>query len=193
VDGGTRLARLLRDLTDGEEATAEAAALELSGQPGALTALTALLSDPSAETRWWAVRALATFHEAQATRALAFALGDPDLSVRQCVLRALLENPMLDLIPFLLPRLADPDPISARLAGEVLLRAGNEALPGLVQVLETGIPTARAEAARALARMQDPRAIGPLFRALGDESALVCHWAEEGLERLGQDYVFFSP
>jgi HEAT repeat protein len=188
-----RLAGLLRDLTGGDEAVAEAAAVALASQPGSLDPLTALLRDPSPESRWWAVRALATFREAAATRAVESTLADPDLAVRQCALRALLEYPAPNLVPSLIPRLADPDPISARLAGEVLLRIGAEALPDLVRVLETGSPAARAEAARALARMKDPHAIGPLFRALADESALVCHWAEEGLERLGQDYVFFSP
>lgn len=172
---------------------AEAAAIALGGQPGALPALTRLLDDSSPNARWWAVRALAGFHEAEATRAIVSVLGDPDLSVRQCALRALLEHPSADCISSLVPRLGDPDPISARLAGEALLHIGAEALPDLVQVLAAGAPRARIEAARALALMNDERAIGPLYRALKDDSAFVCHWAEEGLLRMGEDFVFFPP
>ncbi|MGA2112248.1 MAG: HEAT repeat domain-containing protein [Anaerolineales bacterium] len=184
---------MIKKLTGGDEGIAEAAAIALADQPGALPVLTGLLSDPSPNDRWWAVRALASFHEAAATRAIASVLGDPDLSVRQCALRALVENPSAELIPSLVPRLAGPDPISARLAGEALLKIGAEALPDLVQALATGTHLARIEAARALALMSDKRAVGPLYRALSDESALVGHWAEEGLERMGQDYLFFAP
>jgi HEAT repeat protein len=193
MTAGDHLSALVHELTAGDETMAEAAALALALQPGALPALTCLAGDPSPDRRWWAVRALASFHEDAAIRAIASALGDPDLSVRQCALRALVENPSAELAPALVPRLADPDPISARLAGEVLLRIGAEAFPQLVGVLETGTPPARIEAARALALMNDERAIGPLYRALSDESAMVCHWAEEGLERMGQNYLFFAP
>ncbi|MGA2819393.1 MAG: HEAT repeat domain-containing protein [Anaerolineales bacterium] len=190
---GDSLPALVQKLTGGDETIAEAAALALALQPGALPALTRLMSDPCPDRRWWAVRALASFHEEAAIRAIASALGDPDLSVRQCALRALVENHSAELVPSLVPRLADQDPISARLAGEVLLRMGAEALPELVDVLETGTLPARIEAARALALMNNEQAIGPLYRALSDESAMVCHWAEEGLERMGQNYLFFAP
>ena len=54
-------------------------------------------------------------------------------------------------------------------------------------------PQTRIEAARALAELRQPEAIAPLFAALEDHSTIVRHWAEIGLERLGQNYVFFAP
>jgi HEAT repeat protein len=51
----------------------------------------------------------------------------------------------------------------------------------------------RIEVVRALAKMQHPDAIGPLFRSIDDPSSLVQHWAEEGLDRLGIGMAFFQP
>jgi len=46
---------------------------------------------------------------------------------------------------------------------------------------------------RALAEITDHRAIPALMAALDDESVMVQHWAEEGLERLGLDMVYLKP
>jgi HEAT repeat protein len=51
----------------------------------------------------------------------------------------------------------------------------------------------RVNLARALALIGDTAAIPALFRALDDESAIVAHWADEGLERLGVGQVYFRP
>jgi HEAT repeat protein len=54
-------------------------------------------------------------------------------------------------------------------------------------------PRVRVNAARALAAIADPAAIPALFGALEDESVLVQHWAEAGLEKLGVGTVYFAP
>jgi HEAT repeat protein len=89
--------------------------------------------------------------------------------------------------------LGDADELSSRLAGEVLAGVGTEALEPLIARLREGNVRERIGAARALADMRRPEAIEALFSALQDESTLVRHWAEVGLERLGQDFVFFLP
>ena len=45
---------------------------------------------------------------------------------------------------------------------------------------------------RALAMIGDQRAIGTLFTALDDPSAIVEYWADEGLVRMGIGMVFFK-
>ena len=75
-----------------------------------------------------------------------------------------------------------------------LIKIGQEAIPLLIEALEHN-PQARvrANAARALALIADTSAIPALFRALEDESSLVQHWADQGLERMGVGQVYFKP
>jgi len=44
-----------------------------------------------------------------------------------------------------------------------------------------------------LAEIADHSAIPALMSALEDDSVMVQHWAEEGLERLGLDMVYLKP
>ena len=89
--------------------------------------------------------------------------------------------------------LGDTDRICAQLAADALIAIGDAAVPALLAIMEsqTGIP--RMEAARALAKIGDTRAIPALFAALDDDSALVRHWAELGLENMGVGMTFFNP
>jgi HEAT repeat protein len=59
--------------------------------------------------------------------------------------------------------------------------------------LQDGSKFSRIEAARALALIGDTRAVPALFKALDEESAVMEHWAGEGLERMGIGMVFYSP
>ena len=70
---------------------------------------------------------------------------------------------------------------------------GEEAISPLTKALRDENPAVRIEAARSLAAIDDPAVIAPLFSALDDRSALVAHWAELGLERLGVGMVFYQP
>ncbi|MFC1923374.1 HEAT repeat domain-containing protein, partial [Chloroflexota bacterium] len=98
-----------------------------------------------------------------------------------------------DAIPTLIHRLSLPDRLMARLAADALIATGDESVPALLEVMENKSQPARLEAARALGEIGDPRAIPALFKALDDDSAILEHWAGEGLEKMGIGMVFFNP
>ena len=77
---------------------------------------------------------------------------------------------------------------------DALIAMGKAATPALIKTLvQSPQPRVRANAARALALIADPSAIPALFGALEDESSLVQHWADHGLERMGVGQVYFKP
>ncbi len=185
---------LISNLISGDDELAEAAAIELVALgSGALPALKELLPSPDADTRWWATRALAGIAEPEAVLLLRKGLRDSDLSVRQCAALALKEQASAEAIPDLLAAMSDADPMLRRLAAEALVAVGSRAVPALLEVMQNGLPAARLEAVRALALVGDQAAISALFEALDDDSILVRHWAEEGLERMGVGMTFFRP
>jgi HEAT repeat protein len=53
--------------------------------------------------------------------------------------------------------------------------------------------SARIHALRALAEIRDQRAIPVMMQVMGEDSALLQHWAKEGLDRLGLDMVYIKP
>jgi HEAT repeat protein len=125
---------------------------------------------------------------------------DPDAGVRQCAALGLRQQPDAQAVPSLVEALHDRDPLVARLAGEALAAAGEQAVPRLIEVLQhdsqalaNAGPHARREAARALAAIGDPRAVPALYEVLDDDSALLVYWAEQGLERMGVGMAFFKP
>jgi HEAT repeat protein len=52
---------------------------------------------------------------------------------------------------------------------------------------------ARINALRALAEIVDYSTIPTLMAALEEDSVMMQHWAEEGLERLGLNMVYLKP
>jgi HEAT repeat protein len=189
----------LSELTSGDEARAEAAAQALAALPegAALPDLRALLAPAegaaAAEARWWAARALALIPGPEAAALLLALLDDPDEAVRACAVAGLGEHARPEAAPRLAALLGDASPFLARLAGDALIRTGPAAAPELLQALQDmASAQRRAQAARALAHLALPETIPALFRALEDESALVQHWADEGLERLGVGMVYFN-
>lgn len=189
------LGDLTAALDSGDSSRAEAAVRRLaeSGPEDSLQALEELLHRPNSETRWWAARALAELDEPRAAELLVSALQDRDPAVQQCAALGLRLRPLPGAIPALVDLLHAPQPLSARLAADALIAAGANATEALILVLENAQGTAQVEAARALAHIGDRRAIGPLFQALESGSALVEHWASEGLDRMGLGMRFFSP
>jgi len=195
----------LAELTSGDDARAEGAVGKLSGIPRQqiqpfLQGLQALLSSPSLEWRWWAVRALADIHDPRVPGWLAETLSDPEAEVRQCAALGLRINPAAQAVPALVEALHDRDPLVARLAGEALAAVGEPAVLPLIEVLQTtshtpitAAPHARREAARSLAAIGDPRAVPALYAVLEDDSALLVYWAEQGLEHMGVGMVYFNP
>ena len=188
------LDQLLADLTSGDDARAEAAIPALTVHGGeAVKALTRALDTPVSDHRWWVIRALAEFDDPGARKALMDGLKDPDPAVRQCAALALQRNPTADAMLDLIDLLDSDDRLLSRLASDALASVGSAAVPALDQAARDDNPAVRIEAVRALANMEHPDAIGPLFKSIDDPSSMVCHHAEEGLDRLGIGMSFFSP
>ena len=152
-----------------------------------------LLDDQRADVRWWAIRSLAYLKSPEITPLLVHSLEDVDISVRQCAALALQKQPDACAVPALIAQLDSSDQLLRRIAGDALVAVGSESVPALLEVMQDSSQEARIEAARALALIGDTRAVPQLFKALDEESALLEHWAGEGLERMGIGMVFFSP
>lgn len=190
------LAERLADLLSGDvdRAEAAAAALPADDAEAAFAALLPLLQDKNEDTRWWATRALAGFNTPAASEQLTAALGDVSPTVQQCAALALSQRVWSASVTPLAALLARPDGLLARLAGDALVAQAGEAVPALIALLEgQSSPSARVEAARALALIADTRAIPALFNLLDTESALLEHWASEGLQKMGVGMAFFKP
>lgn len=178
----------------GSDHQAEEAARELAAVGSQnLAVYSQLLIDQRVDVRWWAVRSLAEINSPEVTPLLLQALRDSDISVRQCATLALQRRPDSQAIPALIQSLKSPDQLLARIAGDALIAAGGDAVPALLDVMQTFPHHARLEAARALGLIGDTRAIPELFKALDGESALLEHWAREGLEKMGVGMVFYTP
>ena len=184
----------MADLTSGQDARAEAAvpALTVHGQSAA-QALIELTNSPIADHRWWAIRALASFPQTEAGNQLIASLQDTDLSVRQCAALALKFQPTPSAIAPLIAQLDSKDQLLARLASDALAAVGAPAVAELSQAASHDDPRIRIQAVRALALMEEPEAIAPLFQSIDDPSSMVTYWAEEGLDRLGIGMAFFKP
>jgi len=188
------LRALLADLTSGDEARAESAVPGLAALgEAALPGLLELLRTPDRDRRWWATRALAALGGDGAISALVRALQDPESEIRQCAALGLRHQPVAGAVHALCAALNDPDRLTARLAGDALIAVGPRATPDLIELIAQAGPAAKIEAVRALAGIGDQRAIPALYSLLDDPSALVQHWAEEALERMGVGMVYFKP
>lgn len=181
------------ELTSGDDERAERSlpAIISLGER-ALPRLRELTRAPDADTRWWAVRALAASPHTQ-TSDLIPTLSDPSPEVRAASALALCEHPGEEAIEALIRLLADEDPLAANLAGNALVKIGNPATPRLLDVLKEANASARIAALRALAEIRDHRAIPAMMKCLEEESAVLQYWAQEGLERLGLNMVYVKP
>lgn len=183
---------VLDDLFSGNDERAEAAAVLVTAAD--LPALAAALAGPDPDARWWAVGGLARIPGEAATQLLLQAAADADANLRAAALHALGQHGGPEAIPALLQALGDASDYLARLATDALVHAQPQAVPELIAILKDNPqPRVRANAARALAFIGDTSAIPALFGALSDESILVQHWADEGLERMGVGQVYFKP
>lgn len=188
------LSVLLNAIDSGDDAQAEALVNSLDSQRvGDLEAVLTLLESDQPDHRWWAVRALAVFDQPAAWDALILSLGDTESTVRQCAALGLRLRPTPSAIPMLITAMGDKDPLVCRLAADALTAIGPMAIPMLDQSMQSQNQITRIEAARALAGIRNPQAIPALVAALNDSSSLVVHWAEQGLEWLGMEMLFFKP
>jgi HEAT repeat protein len=187
------LDELLAELTSGDEARAEKAVpglVELG--EGAFPALRDLLKSEDVDQRWWALRTLAQSPHARTEWLLPF-LSDPAPEVRQAAALGLCGHPDEMAARPLIRALSDGDTLVSDLARSALVEIGKPAVPSLLEVPKDAPQRARINALRALAEIGDYAAIPTLMAALEEDSAMLQHWAEEGLERLGLNMVYLKP
>jgi HEAT repeat protein len=189
----TTLENLLDDLTSGDEARAEAAVSPLveMGEE-AVPALLDLMRSPDVDSRWWGLRVLASSPQAR-TEWLVPYLSDPAPEVRQCAALGLAGKPDESAVEPLVHALSDRDSMVASLAANALVKTGGPAVPSLIDAVKNGPQSQRIHALRALAEIRDHRAIPVMMQVMQEDSALLQHWAQEGLERLGLDMVYIKP
>ncbi len=195
---------LLQELVSGDEALAESAVIALIelGED-AIPALLDLTRSPDADSRWWALRTLAQSPRSRTEWLLPF-LNDPAPEVRQCAALGLAVRPDESATQPLIRALSDDDSMVGSLAANALVKIGGAAVPSLIEVVKLRPATegsvegganrsARVHAMRALAEIGDHRAIPVMMKVMEEDSALLQHWAQEGLERLGLNMVYIKP
>jgi HEAT repeat protein len=200
-DKVTTLQALLNDLTSGNEARAEKAVPSLIklGED-AIPALLDLTRSSDVDHRWWGLRALAQSPHCRAEWLVPF-LNDPAREVRQCAALGLAIRPDESAVQPLIQALSDEDSMVSSLAVNALVKIGGAAVPALMDVVKRSpervegeaSQSARIHALRALAEIRDHRAIPLMMKVMEENSALLQHWAKEGLERLGLDMVYIKP
>lgn len=144
------------------------------------------------DAQWWVIRTLAAVKAAGRNALLEKALKHPDQSIVQCALLACRYHISPHMVSIVIPYLSAREHLTARLAGDVLVNLGSEAVSPLLEwIEERGSPPA-VEEIRVLAKIAHPRAVPLLFQLLDSESVFIRHWAEIGLENMGIGMVFFE-
>ena len=189
---------LLNDLISGDETRAEeAVALLVELGEEAVPALLDLTHSSDADQRWWGLRVLAQSPSpsgtSRKTEWLVPFLNDPAPEVRQCAALGLAASPDEGAIQPLIRALSDVDGMVGNLAVNALVKIGSAAVPSLIEVVRSAPQSARIHALRALAEIRDHRAIPVMMQVMAEDSALLQHWAKEGLERLGLNMVYIKP
>lgn len=187
------LNELLAELTSGDETRAENAVpglVELGED--AFPALRDLLESSDEDQRWWALRTLAQSPRAR-TEWLLPLLNDSASEVRQAAALGLCSHPNETAVRPLIRALSDGDSMVSDLARNALVVIGKPAVPSLLEVPKDAPQRARINALRALAEIVDYSTIPTLMAALEEDSVMMQHWAEEGLERLGLNMVYLKP
>ena len=160
----------------------------------ALPALLDLTHSVDVDARWWALRTLAQSPLARTEWLVPF-LNDSAPEVRQCAALGLAQPGKLDesATQPLIRALSDEDTLVGNLAVKALVNSGKPAVQSLIETVKIGSQSARILALRALVEIRDPRAIPVMMQVMDEDSALLQHWAKEGLERLGLDMVYMKP
>jgi HEAT repeat protein len=156
-----------------------------------------LAHSSDADQRWWGLRVLAQAPSPSGTSRqagwLVPFLNDPAPEVRQCAALGLAARPDEAAIRPLVRALSDEDSMVGGLAVNALVKIGSAAVPSLIEAVKSAPQSARIHALRALAEIRDHRAIQVMMQVMGEDSALLQHWAKEGLERLGLNMVYIKP
>jgi phycocyanobilin lyase beta subunit len=120
-------------------------------------------------------------------------LNDPAREVRQCAALGLALKADAEAIQPLVRALSDEDSMVASLSVNALVKIGKPAVPALLETMSSASQSARIHALRTLAEIRDHRAIPVMMKVMEEDSALLQHWAKEGLDRLGLDMVYIKP
>ena len=186
---------LLEDLKSGNDELAEKAVFQIAEYGNeAVDSLSALISDPNPDYRWWAIRTLSEIKTEDITEYLIEGLNDGDISVQQCAAVGLRERPDLYALPELIGLLNSEDKLLVRLVGDALIAIGKSAGPELIKVVQHNpSKQAQLQAVRALAFIGDQSSISTLFKLLDGDSMLLEYWASLGLEKMGVGMTFFNP
>lgn len=190
----SRLQNLLDDLTSGDEVRAEKAVsplIELGED--AISSLLDLTRSKDVDSRWWALRTLAQSPHCRTEWLVPFLANDPVPEIRQCAALGLAVKPDESVTQPLVQALSDEDSMVCSLAANALVKIGGAAAPSLIEIVTSGKQSARIYALRALAEIKDHRAIPIMMKVMQEDSALLQHWAKEGLDRLGLDMVYIKP
>lgn len=181
------------DLTSGDDERAENAIPAISKMGlAAIPLLLELTRSEDVDARWWAVRALAASPHTRTVDLIPL-LSDSAPEVRAATALALCHHPHEDAVEALIAALSDEDALTAGLAGNALVKIGSPSVPHLLKVMEEAPTGIRALVLRTLSEIRDHRAIPIMMKCLGEESALLQYWAQEGLEKLGLDMVYIKP
>lgn len=187
------LKSLLDDLTSGDEKRAETAIPQLVElDADAISSVLDLTKSSDVDTRWWALRTLASMPSARTEMLIPF-LSDPAPEIRQCAALGLAIKTDESAVESLVQALQDADSMVSSLAGNALVKIGSAAVPSLIEAVKSGVQSQRIHALRALAEIKDHRAIPVMMQVMQEDSALLQHWAQEGLERLGLDMIYMKP
>ena len=184
---------LFAELTSGDDERAEHAIPAIvDAGAAAIPTLLELTRSENADSRWWAVRALAASPHTR-TSDLIPALNDSNSEVRAAAALALSHHPGEEAVSALTQSLGDSDPLTAGLAANALVKIGKAAVPSLIEAAKEGKQGIRILALRALSELRDHRAIPVMMKCIQEDSAVLGYWAQNGLERLGLDMVYIKP
>ncbi len=187
------LKNLLTDLTGEDESRAEMAARALIALGDeAIPALLDLSRSNNVDQCWWAVRVLGESPHTRTEDLLPF-LNDSAVEIRQAAVLALGARADESMIPALIRALRDEDSIVSSLVVNAFVKIGAPAVPALIEAANDAPQMTRVSALRALAEIKDYRAIPIMMKVMQEDSALLQHWAQEGLERLGLNMVYIKP
>ena len=159
----------------------------------AIPALMDLTRSSHADSRWWALRTLAQSPLLQTEWLVPFLLNDPAPEVRQCAALGLGVAADESAVGPLVQSLSDADSMVGNLAVNALIRIGKVSVPPLIECVKKESQSVRILALRALAEIRDHRAIPVMMQVMAEDSAILQHWAQVGLERLGLDMVYIKP
>jgi hypothetical protein len=184
----------LDELTSGDEERAERAVLDLlEVGEDAISSLLDLTKSSDVDTRWWALRTLAGSPLCRTEWLVLFLTDDPAPEIRQCAALGLAGKPDESAVRPLVQALSDEDGMVSNLASNALVKIGRAAVPALIEAVTRGVQSTRIHALRSLAEIKDHRAIPIMMKVIEEDSALLQHWAKEGLDRLGLDMVYIKP